>query len=36
MVVLPRRIPAPMVRPFSAYLNLISRNPTRQTDSSAT
>ena len=27
MRVLPRQIPAPMVRPFSSYLNLISRNP---------
>lgn len=33
MHVLPREIPAPMVRPFSAYLNLISRNPARQTES---
>ena len=35
MHVLPREIPAPMVRPFSAYLNLISRNPARRTDSPA-
>jgi circadian clock protein KaiC len=34
--VLPREIPAPMVRPFSSYLNLISRNPARRSDSSAT
>jgi circadian clock protein KaiC len=27
--VLPREIPASVVRPFSAYLNLISRNPAR-------
>jgi circadian clock protein KaiC len=32
MRVLPRQIPAPMVRPFSSYLNLISRNPTRYPD----
>jgi circadian clock protein KaiC len=30
--VLPRQIPAPMVRPFSSYQNLISRNPTRRAD----
>lgn len=29
MHVLPRQIPAPALRPFSSYLNLISRNPTR-------
>ena len=34
--VLPRQIPAPMVRPFSSYLNLISRNPARRPDTSAT
>jgi circadian clock protein KaiC len=36
MRVLPRQIPAPMVRPFSSYLNLISRNPARRADRSAT
>ena len=30
--VLPRQIPASMVRPFSSYDNLISRNPTRTAD----
>ena len=35
LVVLPRQIPASQVRPFSSYLNLISRSPTRQPDSSA-
>jgi circadian clock protein KaiC len=30
--VLPRPIPAPMVRPFSSYQNLISRNPARRAD----
>ena len=35
MRVLPRQIPAPMVRPFSSYLNLISRNPVRRADSTA-
>ena len=35
MRVLPREIPAPMVRPFSSYLNLVSRNPTRRPDPSA-
>jgi circadian clock protein KaiC len=34
MRVLPRVIPAPMVRPFSSYLSLISRNPARRPDSS--
>jgi circadian clock protein KaiC len=34
MTVLPRQIPAPMVRPLSSYLNLISRNPTRRPDPS--
>ena len=34
MTVLPRQIPAPMVRPLSSYLNLISRNPTRSPDPS--
>jgi KaiC/GvpD/RAD55 family RecA-like ATPase len=29
MRVLPRQIPASMVRPFSSYANLISRNPAR-------
>jgi circadian clock protein KaiC len=32
MRVLPRQIPAPMVRPFSSYQNLISRNPMRRAD----
>jgi circadian clock protein KaiC len=32
MRVLPRQIPAPMVRPFSSYLNLVSRNPARSPD----
>lgn len=36
MRVLPRQIPASMVRPFSSYLNLISRNPARRPDPSAT
>jgi circadian clock protein KaiC len=36
MVVLPREIPASVTRPFSAYLNLISRNPVRRSESSAT
>ena len=36
MTVLPRQIPAPLVRPFSSYLNLISRNPTRFPDSNPT
>ena len=36
MRVLPRQIPPAMVRPFSNYLNLISRNPIRSPDSSAT
>jgi circadian clock protein KaiC len=35
MQILPRVIPASIVRPFSAYLNLISRNPVRSSDSSA-
>ena len=35
MRVLPRQIPAPMVRPFSSYLNLISRNPARSPDPGA-
>jgi circadian clock protein KaiC len=30
--VLPRVVPASVVRPFSAYLNLISRNPARTSD----
>src|SRR5688572_7188025 len=34
--VLANPIPASVVRPFSAYLNLISRNPARRTESSAT
>ena len=29
MRVLPRQIPPSLVRPFSSYLNLISRNPAR-------
>jgi circadian clock protein KaiC len=33
MRVLPRQIPASVVRPFSSYLNLISRNPARRLDS---
>lgn len=36
MRILPRQIPAAMVRPFSSYLNLISRNPARSPDPSAT
>jgi circadian clock protein KaiC len=32
MRILPRQIPAPMTRPFSSYLNLISRNPARSPD----
>jgi circadian clock protein KaiC len=36
MRVLPRQIPAQMVRPFSSYLNLVSRNPARRPDPSAT
>ena len=36
MRVLPRQIPASMVRPFSSYQNLISRNPSRYPDPSAT
>ena len=36
LVVLPRQIPASQLRPFSSYLNLISRNPVRYLDSSAT
>ncbi|OFW16584.1 MAG: hypothetical protein A3F70_08555 [Acidobacteria bacterium RIFCSPLOWO2_12_FULL_67_14] len=36
MRVLPRQIPASMVRPFSSYQNLISRNPARRPDPSAT
>jgi len=32
MRVLPRQIPAAMVRPFSSYLGLISRNPARSPD----
>ena len=36
MHVLPREIPAPLTRPFSSYLNLISRNPRRSPGSSAT
>ncbi len=32
MRVLPRRIPPQMARPFSSYLNLISRNPPRSVD----
>jgi circadian clock protein KaiC len=35
MRVLPRQIPAPLLRPFSSYLNLISRNPARSPDPSA-
>lgn len=35
MRVLPREIPAQLVRPFSSYLNLVSRNPTRRPDPSA-
>jgi circadian clock protein KaiC len=34
MTVLPRQIPARMVRPLSSYQNLISRNPTRSPDPS--
>jgi hypothetical protein len=33
MKYLRREIPAPFVRPFSAYLNLISRTPTRRSES---
>ena len=36
LTVLPRQIPASLVRPFSSYLNLISRNPARRQDSGAT
>lgn len=36
MRVLPRQIPASIVRPFSSYQNLISRNPARRPDPSAT
>jgi len=36
MQVLPRVTPASRVRPFSAYLNLISRNPARHLDDTAT
>ena len=32
MHVLPRQIPAALTRPFSSYLNLISRNPARHKD----
>jgi circadian clock protein KaiC len=35
MRVLPREIPAALVRPFSSYLNLVSRNPARSPDPSA-
>jgi circadian clock protein KaiC len=35
MRVLPRQIPAPMIRPFSSYLNLVSRNPARSPDPNA-
>jgi circadian clock protein KaiC len=35
MRVLPRRIPAPVVRPFSSYGSLISRNPARRPDRDA-
>jgi circadian clock protein KaiC len=35
MRVLPRQIPAPMVHPFSSYMNLISRNPARSPAPSA-
>jgi circadian clock protein KaiC len=35
MHVLPRQIPAPLVRPFSSYLNLISRSPVRSADATA-
>ena len=35
MRILPRVIPAPMVRPFSSYLNLISRSPVRSPDPGA-
>ncbi len=35
MRVLPREIPAQLVRPFSSYMNLVSRNPTRRPDPSA-
>ena len=35
MRVLPREIPAQLVRPFSSYLNLISRNPSRRPDPGA-
>jgi hypothetical protein len=36
LVVLPREIPPAIVRPFSTYLNLISRNPTRRSVSTDT
>jgi KaiC/GvpD/RAD55 family RecA-like ATPase len=36
MCVLPRVIPASVARPFSSYVNLISRNPARSSDSSRT
>ena len=36
MRVLPREIPASIARPFSAYLNLISRNPVRRSEAIAT
>ena len=36
MHVLPRQIPAALIRPFSSYLNLISRNPARHEDPKAT
>ncbi|MDP2708105.1 MAG: ATPase domain-containing protein [Burkholderiales bacterium] len=36
MRVLPRQIPASMIRPFSSYQNLISRNPARSPDPSST
>ena len=36
MRVLPREIPPALTRPFSSYLNLISRNPPRHPDSDAT
>ncbi len=36
MRVLPREIPAALTRPFSSYLNLVSRNPKRSPDPSAT
>jgi circadian clock protein KaiC len=34
MRVLPRQVPAPLVRPFSSYLNLVSRSPARTQDPS--